>query len=280
MAISSGLGGAIIPSSYGFRNVIINGNFMINQRSYTSGSNLASGSYGFDRWKSNYTNTSLTFTSSPQGQTVTISASGVIRQVVERANVAAGNYVLSWSGTATGRVYNSGTSAPSYSSVPVSAYLDGTADVIVEFTPSSGTATLGNVQLEFGSRVTPFEQRPIGVELQLCQRYYWRIVGNSTSYARISSYGTTYSGTSWQGWVNNPVPMRVAATSIESSGISCTDHVSYDGTAFSSTTMPSGGSTPNTSFMNGSGGSGISGGAASLILRGGASAYLAFGAEL
>jgi hypothetical protein len=36
----------------------------------------------------------------------------------------------------------------------------------------SGTWSIGNWQLEFGSVATPFEQRPIGMELALCQRYY------------------------------------------------------------------------------------------------------------
>jgi hypothetical protein len=188
MAISSALGNALVPTSYGFRNVIINGNFMINQRAYASNTNLASGSYGLDRWKSNFTNTALTFTSAPQGQTVTISASGVVRQIVERANVVAGSYVLSWFGTATGRVYNDGATAPAYQAGPLSVVLDGTANVIVEFTPASGTATLGEVQLELGSRATPFEHRPLGVELQLCQRYYER----STTYYLISGmYGSS-----------------------------------------------------------------------------------------
>jgi hypothetical protein len=185
MGISSGLGNALVPTSYGFRNEIINGNFMINQRAYASGANLASGAYGFDRWKSNFTNTALTFTSAPQGQTVTISASGVVRQIVERANVVAGSYVLSWFGTATGRVYNDGSTPPSYQSGPLSVVLDGTANVIVEFTPASGTATLGNVQLEFGSRTTPFEHRPIGVELALCQRYFTRLGTNQTGVTNL-----------------------------------------------------------------------------------------------
>ncbi|CAB4142755.1 hypothetical protein UFOVP433_36, partial [uncultured Caudovirales phage] len=43
----------------GYRNRIINGAFVINQRGYTSTTNLASGSYGFDRWKSGFTNTAL-----------------------------------------------------------------------------------------------------------------------------------------------------------------------------------------------------------------------------
>ena len=36
----------------------------------------------------------------------------------------------------------------------------------------SGTFDIANVQLEEGSVATPFEQRPAGLELQLCQRYY------------------------------------------------------------------------------------------------------------
>ncbi len=32
---------------------------------------------------------------------------------------------------------------------------------------------LANAQLEEGSNVTPFEQRPVGLELSLCQRYYY-----------------------------------------------------------------------------------------------------------
>jgi hypothetical protein len=38
-------------------NLLLNSNFALNQRAYVSAANLASGSYGFDRWKSNYTNT-------------------------------------------------------------------------------------------------------------------------------------------------------------------------------------------------------------------------------
>jgi hypothetical protein len=210
MAISSALGNALVPTSYGFRNVIINGNFMINQRAYASGTNLASGAYGFDRWKSNFTNTALTFTSAPQGQTVTISASGVVRQIVEQANVVAGSYVLSWFGTATGRVYNDGATPPSYQSGPLSVVLDGTANVIVEFTPASGTATLGNVQLEFGSRATPFEHRPIGVELALCQRYYYsRSYSTGNQIGIAQAYTTQNCAGLWIHITNN---FRVAPT--------------------------------------------------------------------
>lgn len=36
----------------------------------------------------------------------------------------------------------------------------------------SGTFDIAQVQLEEGSVATPFEQRPVGLELSLCQRYY------------------------------------------------------------------------------------------------------------
>ena len=164
---------AYLPSfNFGMRNKIINGDFRINQRGYTSGSNLASGAYGFDRWKSTFTNTTLTFTSAPQGQAVTINSGGSVEQIIERANMPAGTYVLSWTGTATGRVYNTGATPPSYAASPILVTLDGTANVEVEFTASGGTRTLQNVQLEAGSVPSAFEYRPIGTELALCQRYY------------------------------------------------------------------------------------------------------------
>lgn len=159
----------------GYQNRIINGAFVINQRAYTSGTNLASGSYGFDRWKSGYTNTSLTFTAGSQSTTVTISASGVIQQIIERENVPAGDYTLSWAGTATARVYNSGGTPPAYAASPVLVTLDGAANVVVEFTASGGTKTLGTVQLEAGTVFSPFEYRLRGDELAICQRYYQRI---------------------------------------------------------------------------------------------------------
>jgi hypothetical protein len=169
----------------GYRNRIINGAFVINQRGYTSGTNLASGSYGFDRWKSGFTNTALTFTAGSQSTTITISTSGVLQQIVERENMPAGTYVLSWSGTATGRVYNSGATPPSYAASPITVTLDGLANVVVEFTASGSTKTLGTVQLEGGTVFSPFEYRLRSEELTLCERYYTRFTGINGSFALL-----------------------------------------------------------------------------------------------
>jgi hypothetical protein len=198
----------------GYSNRIINGAFVINQRGYTSGTNLASGSYGFDRWKSGFTNTALTFTAGSQSTTVTISASGVLQQIVERENMPAGTYTLSWTGTATGRVYNVGGTPPAYGASPQIVTLDGLANVVVEFTADGGTRTLSLVQLEGGNVFSPFEYRLRGEELALCQRYTVRFQ-LTTANARFGV--GMVNGTACQAYIVFPVPMRAAPTAITTS---------------------------------------------------------------
>jgi hypothetical protein len=68
-------------------------------------------------------------------------------------------------------------------SVPAAA----TTGIQIEFSvaaQTSGTFVIGNVQLEQGSVATPFEQRLVGFEMQLCQRYYEK------SYRQITVPGT------------------------------------------------------------------------------------------
>jgi len=72
-------------------------------------------------------------------------------------------------------------------SIPAAA----TTGIQIVFTVGALTAgltwTVGNVQLEKGSTATSFDYRPIGTELQLCQRYYeassvyWIFSANVTS---------------------------------------------------------------------------------------------------
>ena len=72
----------LVPQS---SNIIINGAFEINQREYVSAANLASGAFGFDRWKSNFTNTTLTYTSAPQGQELTSQSKIIFRKDMNRS---------------------------------------------------------------------------------------------------------------------------------------------------------------------------------------------------
>jgi hypothetical protein len=80
---------------------------------------------------------------------------------------------------------------------------------IMYWTPT-GTAGVDDsvyytgVQLEKGVTATSFDYRPYGTELQLCQRYYWKAVGEG--------FGLAVSAYSAAGRLVNPVPMRVATT--------------------------------------------------------------------
>jgi len=169
--VVSGLNGGPLA---GFRNHVINGNFAVNQRAQASGTALAAAAYGHDRWKAGAAGGTYTFTAAKPDTTVTITA-GTLTQVIEDANVEGGTYTLSWTGTATARVYQ-GTAAGTYVASPLLVTgLSAGANTTIEFS----TGTLGKVQFEPGPVATPFERRPIGVETTLCLRYYiWLLSPN------------------------------------------------------------------------------------------------------
>lgn len=84
--------------------------------------------------------------------------------------------------------------------------------------------TVGNifaftgVQLEVGSVATPFEHRPIGTELALCQRYYYRTTGNGDG-QYLAESGYSASTTVFRGCTVFPVPMRTTPLSLEQTGV-------------------------------------------------------------
>ena len=64
---------------------------------------------------------------------------------------------------------------------------------------TSGTWTVGNVQIEGGSTATPFERRPVGMELSLCQRYYEAINFGPNVNIGSASVGTSFNPPNAQG---------------------------------------------------------------------------------
>jgi hypothetical protein len=84
--------------------------------------------------------------------------------------------------------------------------------------PSNATFTfdIWGVQLERNYQPTPFEQRPIGVELALCQRYYYRWA-TGTAYSPAGYINGVTTGLA-ETIVQMPVTMRVTPTALEKSG--------------------------------------------------------------
>jgi hypothetical protein len=76
---------------------------------------------------------------------------------------------------------------------------------------TSGTWTVGNVQIEGGSTATPFERRPVGMELSLCQRYYFDAASGSATVAHQLSATSTAAAATTLPMMNWP-PMRTAPT--------------------------------------------------------------------
>lgn len=222
----------------GFKNLIINGGFDVWQRG--SGP-FTGYNYGPDRWVCANGTHNSSATSSVIGKrmnhiTNTTAGGGLLFQAIE-LNLAGYNAPFTAGKTFTISVYYSSTTKIKPSLIfrdgvvgnnPVEIFTtteykggSGSNQVVSWTFAVSATALLSNtcaslaiigesvatncyvynVQLEEGSVATPFEQRPYGLELSLCQRYYQKVYSlagysvASTSVARMSA--------------NLPVNMRV-----------------------------------------------------------------------
>lgn len=252
----------------GLRNKIINGNFGINQRAVSGTVTLAAGVYGHDRFKAGASGCTYTFATSAGITTLTISA-GSLQQVIEGANLQSGTHVLSWTGTAQGKI-----GAGSYGASGVTGSVTGGANLTIEF----GTGTLSRVQLELGSIPTPFEFLPTGLEKMLCQRYYYRI--NPLGAANVLASGLCTSTTQGLHAVQFPVPMRAAPTALEQSGTASDYQLRGAGTTTCSSVPTVGGATTETCQVASTVASGLTAGQGAFLRSNSGNGYLGFSAEL
>jgi hypothetical protein len=151
-------------------NLIINGDFRVNQTFYVSGAVLAAGSYGHDQWKAGASGGDYIFTQLKSSTQITIGSGKSLIQPIEDVNVAGGSYVLSWTGTAQARA-GVNTLTPSGGYLPSPLLITGQTagtNMSVEF----NNGTLGKVKLEAGTGASPFVMKPFQDELLLCQRYW------------------------------------------------------------------------------------------------------------
>lgn len=151
--------GAVASTNY-----LDNTGFSVNQRAYVSGTALAAGAFGHDRWKGGAAGGTYTFAQNAGPATLITITAGTLQQVAEGAALVSGNYVLSWSGTAQGRV---GGGAYAASPVAVAGIVAG-ANTTIEF----NTGTLGTVKFEAGTVATPWAAIGIADAWANCQRYY------------------------------------------------------------------------------------------------------------
>jgi len=76
---------------------------------------------------------------------------------------------------------------------------------------NGATFYITGIQLEVGTQATSFEYRQYTTELQLCQRYYWKLKGSDGNYASFSSGLSTGSTTARHSLIY-PTTMRAAPT--------------------------------------------------------------------
>ena len=74
---------------------------------------------------------------------------------------------------------------------------------------AAGWIEITGFQVEYGKIATPFEHRPLGEELALCQRYYWKYYADSTSDG-VYAIGQAYSTSEAMCAVALPTSMRTA----------------------------------------------------------------------
>lgn len=183
----------------GFRNLLINGNYTINQRGYVSGTaTTGANEYTLDRWKVLVSGQNLTFAASGNGNQVTAPAGG-LQQVIEDINVGGGTYTLSWTGTATAAVNGSAVVNGGQVTLPANT------QATVTFTGG----TVSQAQLEPGGVASPFEQRGVTTETSLCQRYF---IQQSYRCSGMNSQATKSVATV------NYAPMRTTPTLVFVSG--------------------------------------------------------------
>jgi hypothetical protein len=88
----------------------------------------------------------------------------------------------------------SGANARGTAGIATGNYVGTTGTSLYPSNTTGGYINFTGVQLEQNYQPTPFEQRPIGVELELCQRYY-RVQGQTSGTGSYAYFATGWSNT-------------------------------------------------------------------------------------
>jgi hypothetical protein len=100
---------------------------------------------------------------------------------------------------------------------------------------NGATFYITGVQLEAGSVATPFERRPFGTELALCQRYYYKLTSSGNG-----PFGNGFNNatTTARSNISFPVSMRTTPTALEQSGTAADYRILHGTTATTCSAVP------------------------------------------
>ena len=170
------------------------------------------------------------------GSTATLSvdlANSVLTTVTWTANYATTADTFGTIGTPTKTQIATGTftvtSTVTNFSAQISIPAAATTGVEILFTvgaQTSGTFTVGNVQLEKSATATSFDYRPFGTELALAQRYFAKFSNDGTGIGGIA-VGFQSSTTAPTFSIKYPQTMRSEPT-VSISSLTSSDHITYD----------------------------------------------------
>jgi hypothetical protein len=191
-------------------NLLINGDFHINQRAFAGGA-LAAGTYGFDRWKAHTGGASL----SRSGFDLTLNSGSIVQQVEPAlwglASFALSALCLSVEGlsggdltVAIGSATGTITSGPGRRSVTLTPAAGDAGHLGVRLAPAGAAVTFRRAKLEFGATQTAWQARSATQEQQLCERFYWRPEANFLLDAYLGAGGYAVQ------LITFPVRMRAA----------------------------------------------------------------------
>jgi len=144
---------------------------------------------------------------------------------------------------------------------------------------NGATWQVTGVQLEKGATATSFDYRPYTTELQLCQRYYFKVATTASN----ATFGAGFANDATRARIFVPfaVEMRIDPVAVEQTGTASDYKVAYLTTAATCTDVPSfANAQKNGGAVNFTVASGLTGGNGIMVERNANTAFLAWSAEL